>query len=177
MKTLFLALIPPKPLLQKISRIKENFAETYEARHALKLPPHITLIPPFKIHKEAEPALLSALHETAKKTSAFDLELNGFDAFAPRVIFIKVVNPNQIKRLYDHVYKLAGDLLPPKPERELRPHITIATRDLSVQAFKKSFPLFKEKEFRAIFPVHSLFLFSHAGRNWEIWEELPFNYR
>lgn len=175
MKTYFVALVPSPPLLQEISRIKESFAKTYGARHALKLPPHITLIPPFKIDKEAEPALLSALQQTADKTSAFDLELNGYDAFAPRVIFIKVLNPHPVKCLYDALYEIAGALLPPKPERELHPHITIATRDLSMQAFKKSFPVLKEKDFQAIFPVHSLSLLRHTGRNWEIIEEFPFN--
>lgn len=174
MTTIFVALVPQNSLLQKLSRIKESFAETYGARHALKLPPHLTLIPPFKIKKENVPALLSNLHQTVAKTENFDLDLNGFDAFAPRVIFIKVENSNPVMRLYDHIYTLAGDLLPTKPERQLHPHITIATRDLSVQAFNKSFPVLKKKEFRATFPVHSIFLFSHSGRNWEILAEIPF---
>ncbi|MEP6262252.1 MAG: 2'-5' RNA ligase family protein [Gillisia sp.] len=175
MKTYFVALVPPPPLLQEISRIKESFAENYGARHALKLPPHITLIPPFKIHKEAETALLSALHETADKTSAFDLELNGYDAFAPRVIFIKVLNPHPVKCLYGILYEIAGALLSPKPERELHPHITIATRDLSMQAFEKAMPVFKKEEFKAGFRVNSIFLFGHTGKTWEIIEEFPFN--
>src|SRR5690606_11571002 len=101
--------------------------------------------PPFKIHKEAETALLSALHETANKTSAFDLELNGYDAFAPRVIFIKVLNFHPVKCLNGILYEIAGALLPPKPKRELHPQITIATRDLSPQAFEKAMPLFKKE--------------------------------
>lgn len=174
MKTCFLALVPQNSILRKISRIKESFAETYGARHALKLPPHITIIPPFKIKKDDETTLITALKQTVAQTENFELLLDGFDAFAPRVIFIKVLNPSPVNRLYDHIYKLAGDLLPTKPERQLHPHITIATRDLSTQAFKKSFPVFKKKEFRATFPVHSMFLFIHNGRIWEISAEIPF---
>ena len=175
MKTYFVALVPSPPLLQEISRIKESFAKTYGARHALKLPPHITLIAPFKIEKEIEPVLLDALHETATKTSAFDLELNGYDACAPRVIFINVLNPNPVKRIYDRLYETPGNLLPPKTERELHPHITIATRDLSMQAFEKAMPVFKKEEFKASFRVNSIFLFGHKGKTWEIIEEFPFN--
>ncbi|HSJ11236.1 MAG TPA: 2'-5' RNA ligase family protein [Gillisia sp.] len=175
MKTYFVALVPSPPLLQEIIRIKESFAKTYGARHALKLPPHITLIAPFKINQEAEPALLSALQQTADKTSAFDLELNGYDAFAPRVIFIKVLNPQPVKRLYDALYVIAGAFLPPKPERELHPHITIATRDLSMQAFEKAMPVFQKEEFQASFHVNSILLFGHKGKTWEIIEEFPFN--
>ena len=174
MKTYFVALVPPPPLLQEISRIKDSFAENYGAIHALKLPPHITLIPPFKIKTDDEYALITYLHKSVAKTEKFELLLDGYDAFAPRVIFINVLNPNPVKRIYDRLYETPGNLLPPKPERPLHPHITIATRDLSVPMFKRSFSNFKEKEFVATFPVHSLFLFRHTSRNWEILAEIPF---
>jgi len=175
MKTYFIALLPPKPLLQKISRIKENFAQSYGAKHALKLPPHITIIPPFKIQKETEPSLLFALQQAAAKTAAFELKVNGFDAFAPRVIFIKVIDHEPVKSLYDSLYEIAKELMPQKTERELKPHITLATRDLSPQAFKKEMQVFKDQEFEATFRVKSIFLFGHNGKTWEIIEEFPFN--
>ncbi len=174
MSLFLIALVPEKVLKLKICHIKENFAATYEARHALKLPPHITLIPPFKMDKENETSLDEALVQTAVKTEVFNLELDSYGCFSPRVIFIKVVNSTLIKQLYHRLYKNASHLLPTKPEREFYPHITIATRDLSEMAFKKAMPVFKEREFRATFPVHSIVLFRHNGKTWEIIKEMPF---
>jgi 2'-5' RNA ligase len=47
-KLYFIAIIPPQPYKEKIAGIKQSFAEIYHVSHALKSPPHITLIPPFK---------------------------------------------------------------------------------------------------------------------------------
>ncbi|WP_168194603.1 2'-5' RNA ligase family protein [Antarcticibacterium arcticum] len=174
MKQFFIALVPENDLKLKLEEIKNSFAKTYNSHHALKLPPHITLIPPFKMQQEAEVTLIQVLRQTAENTNNFELQLNGFGAFPPRVIFIDVINSFALTNLFNRLYVNAQPLFPAKPQREYHPHITIATRDLKKQKFEEAWSVFRERDFIDIFPVHSLFLLGHNGRTWEILNEFPF---
>lgn len=175
MKLFFIALVPENDLKLKLGEIKNSFANNYKAHHALKLPPHITLIPPFKIDQDKESTLIKVIRQTAANTYSFEIQLNGFGAFPPRVIFINVLNSIALNDLYNRLYENAQQLLPGKPQREYHPHITIANRDLKRQKFDEAWPVFKKQEFRETFPVHHLYLFGHDGRTWKILDEFPFN--
>ena len=174
MKRFFIALVPDNDLKLKLEEIKNSFAKNFNSHHALKLPPHITLIPPFKLRQEAEAPLIQVLRPTAENTNSFKLQLNDFGAFPPRVIFIDVINNFALNNLFNQLYVNAPQLFPAKSQREYHPHITIATRDLKKQKFEEAWSVFRKLEFRETFPVHSLSLFVHNGKTWEIKDEFPF---
>lgn len=169
MKLYFVALVPQKKLKQELQSLKEEFAEKYNARHALKLPPHITVLPPFKIPEEKEPYVRSQLESLSSKERPFTLILNGYGSFPPRVIFLKIVNKEPVTALFKRVkneLKDLGDEISEKGD-DIHPHITVATRDLSRKAFKKAWPVYKDKEFHADLEINYLVLFRHNGRHWE----------
>jgi 2'-5' RNA ligase len=58
--------------------------------------------------------------------------------------------------------------------KEMQPHVTVATRDLTKEAFNEAWPVFQDEEFSESFDVHSIYLLKHNGRNWDILEEFPF---
>ena len=77
-KLYFFALIPPKEVEGQIKRFKEEMKEKFAAKHALKLPAHITIQPPFRILEEKEKELLDALQNFAVGESArFSLKISG----------------------------------------------------------------------------------------------------
>ncbi len=173
----FIAIIPHSELRERIRKIKERMKDEYGAGHALKSPAHITLQMPFKRNPTDETEIFEALRRFALPEKAFAVDLNGYGAFVPRVIFIKITQPEPVKALH----KRLGELLlselnfsPGEVMKDLQPHVTIATRDLTKEAFNEAWPELQKEEFKASFEVHSIFLLKHNGRNWDIMEELPF---
>ena len=173
----FIALIPHAELRNEIRAVKERMRLEYGAGHALRSPAHITLQMPFKRSSKDEPALSAALRKFACGEESFTIDLDGYGCFAPRVIFIRIVEPEPIKSLYRRLKQvLAGELQFRKDEImiDVHPHITVATRDLTKEAFTEAWTEFQDEEFRGSFLVHSLFLLKHNGKNWDILEEYPF---
>lgn len=174
MKLYFIAIVLPPGIREEIKGFKEEMKEQYGAKHALKIPAHITLQPPFKFPEGEEEKLLSALDEFAEQQEGFDVELNGFGSFPPRVIYVKVTNHQPIVRLHNSLQQVMKDFVKPeegKKESPIHPHVTIASRDLSKGAFRESWPRFKNRSYEAEFPAQSLMLLKHNGKVWEFHRE------
>jgi len=173
----FIALLPDRTLLAEIRAIKEEFSRDFSASHALKSPAHITLQMPFKRTSDHEPLMTSALEEFAAGEKPFTVELDGFGAFAPRVIFIKIREHHNIAGLHSRLREvLLAQLGFPQGEvmNNVHPHITLATRDLSRDSFGNAWPKFENRNFAGSFTVNSIFLLKHNGRNWDIFSEFTF---
>ncbi|UJH91222.1 hypothetical protein LZ575_21950 [Antarcticibacterium sp. 1MA-6-2] len=61
MKLYFIAILPPEDIRRQIKDFKMEIALKYGAKHALKLPAHITLKSPFKILELQEKNLIDNL--------------------------------------------------------------------------------------------------------------------
>lgn len=173
----FIALIPGKELRERVRALKERIKADYNAGHALKSPAHITLQKPFKRNSRDEYAISAALEEFSSEEKPFNVRLDGFGCFAPRVIFIRVNDHEPVKALHSRLkIKLTEDLEFSEGEimNDIQPHITVATRDLMKEAFRVAWPEFQNEEFRGTFEVLSLFLLKHNGKNWDIFKEFPF---
>ena len=151
----------------------------FGASHALKSPAHITLQMPFRRREEDEQLLIDKLTEFSLSQKSFDILLEGFDCFAPRVIFIKVLNHPPVIALhkkFNEVLKAELNFNNRVLTQKLHPHMTIATRDLSEDAFEKAWPQYRSKKFNGSFSVKSLFLLKHNGKHWDIYREFPFDH-
>ena len=172
-----IALIPDEELRQRVKRLKEDMRDRYGAAHALKSPAHITLQMPFRRPETIEDRLGEVLNVFAADQSEFQVELDGFDAFPPRVIFLRIKDHQPIVSLH----RAFADLLRNSIGLESReitsrihPHMTLATRDLGEAEFHKAYAEFGAREFHAVFTVNSLFLLKHNGRFWDIRKEFAF---
>lgn len=177
MQLYFIALIPDTRLKEKIYSIKERINKKYKASHALKLPAHITLQIPFKIDSGEEERLIKILANFTEMQERFTVELSGFGAFPPRVLFIKIKNHQPIKIVHKNLQELLEEnfnLRKNEKTNEIHPHITVVTRDLSRENFQMAWAALKEKEFRESFLAQSLFLLKHNRKNWDILEEFHF---
>lgn len=172
-----LALVPHQDLREKVYYLKKEMSERYDSSHALKIPAHITLQMPFRRPESEEDFLEKRVRLFAGKIDSFDVHLNGFDAFPPRVIYIDVANPAPIADLHAALQKvLIEDLnfTDKQLMNRFHPHMTIATRDLSKKMFHKAWPELKERDFQASFTADRLHLLKHNGKHWELYREFAF---
>ncbi|MBE0677573.1 MAG: 2'-5' RNA ligase family protein [Bacteroidales bacterium] len=173
----FIAIVFHGSLSDEIRVVKERMRDQYGAAHALKSPAHITLQMPFKRILSVERGMCDALTGFALKEKPFTVELNGYGAFVPRVIFIKIVEPGPVKSLHGRLRDvLLTELGFGHDEimNDMQPHITVATRDLARDAFSDAWQEMKDEEFVSSFEVRSIFLLRHNGRSWDLHEEFPF---
>lgn len=177
MSLYFIALVPKHKLREEIKSFKIEIEERFQAKHALKLPAHITLKMPFNITKEVEPLLIKSLQELADRINVFHVELSGFDCFKSGVIFVKCADHKPIIEVHNKLEKVFFQKLGiPKNEDPSRsyPHMTVATRDLSAEVFREACAEFKNREFNATFEAESFFLFKHNGKTWDVHRRFRF---
>lgn len=178
-KQLYLiALLPPEDIREDVRQLKLIMKKRFDASHALKSPAHITLQMPFRREDDFENKLIESLQDFASHQTEFNVNLNGFDVFPPRVLFIKVEDHLPIQNLHSNLNKLLTDSLSFSDDElnyEIHPHLTIATRDLHKATFHAAWSEFKDRDFQTSFELNSLFLLKHNGRFWEVFRELTFN--
>lgn len=169
-KNLYLiALLPPPDIQEEVQRIKEDFRDRFGAAHALKLPGHITLHRPFWAEHSKELQLKSFLETFAKEQDSFEVNLEGFDSFPPRVIFIKILNHEPFFRLFGSFRKSFPEkIYMDKSQKQtgIHPHMTIATRDLKAEIFPEALKFYQSKPYSSSFQAKGLSLFKHDGKRW-----------
>jgi len=171
MSLYFIALVPQLKLREQVKALKKEIEAGYLAKHALKLPAHITLKIPFNLRKEEEPLLIKTLQELAERIPVFDVELSGFDYFKSGVIFIKCVDHDPIIEVHNKLEQVYTQKLGVKKKEHpsrFYPHMTIASRDLRPEFFEKAQAEFKNREFHASFEAESYCLFKHNGKTWDV---------
>ncbi len=174
----FVAILPAPDQQEMITGIKQYFAEKFHARHALKSPPHITLIPPFKWPVNKERQLTEILHQFAISQSAFSVVVSGFGAFKPSVIYAAIETNKDLdllqNKLSEYMKDKTGLALQESEKRPYHPHMTLAFKDLKRNIFHKAWEEFKDKTIEFDFWAESIALLKHNGKYWEILEVLYF---
>jgi 2'-5' RNA ligase len=173
----FIALVPGQELLDRIREIKEEIAGRFLSKAVLRSPAHITLHMPFQWREDREDRLREVMQEIAGQTPHFSLQLHGFAAFKPRVIYVDV---NASESLVD-LHKKTERQLRRKlhifgaswKDRAFHPHMTVAFRDLRPANFDEAWKEFKDRSFEAAFPVSDICLLKHHEKRWEVHERFP----
>jgi len=173
-KIYFIALLPTAEAGKEIIRLKQEFAEKYGARHAVKVMPHITLQVPFTADPLLEKTITGELTDFAATLSPFEVTLNGFGAYPhkeQKVLYINVEKGAAImethRKLMSFLRKefafsnmLARD--------NFTPHITVAFKDLTPEQFQAAWPEYEHRSFRLSFKVNNLYFLRHNGVSWEV---------
>ncbi|MEA5626931.1 2'-5' RNA ligase family protein [Nostoc sp. UHCC 0251] len=178
MSRFFVALLPPQDIQDYANQIKQHFADHYASSAALKSPPHITLQPPFEWADANLPLLEASLKEFATGQHPVAITLKGFDAFAPRVIFINVVRSQELLNLQADLIAYTesnlGIVDKVSKTRPFAPHMTVAFRDLKKQNFRAAWPEFEKRQLHFEFTADKLTLLLHDGKRWNIKSEFDF---
>lgn len=173
----FIALLPPLEFQQEANEIKQYFAHTYNSKAAQKSPPHITLQPPFKWKRDDLPVLEESLRAFGEVHSSIPVTLKGFGAFAPRVIYIKVVKTPELlslqAELMAYLELSLGIVHEVSTSRPFAPHLTVAFRDLTRKNFRLAWSEFEHRQLEYEFTASELTLLIHDGSQWQISESFP----
>lgn len=176
MSLYFIAVMPDEKIQKEVTAFKHYCQRHFGAGHALKSPPHITLIPPYRWREEQLPALRDVLDLFALGQTPFAVQLKDFAAFPPRVIFVNVRENKHLTALHTSLLKKLENSLDYHDHRAARfhPHMTIAHRDLTKPAFFKAWDHFSKQHYQRQFLVDRLVLLHHHNRKWEIEQEFSF---
>ncbi|WP_345072591.1 2'-5' RNA ligase family protein [Hymenobacter fastidiosus] len=176
MKQLFLvALLPPEPVLGQVWALKQAVRQRTGSRNAVRLPAHITLIPPTRQPAEFEASCRQTLRAFAAARQPFLVGLENFDWFGDRTLFVRVTEAAALRSCHAALLAWCATRLPAvAPEaRPFTPHLTLATRDLPAAQVPALRQDFAARTFAATFEVRTLTLFRHDGQQWIRVEDFP----
>lgn len=168
MQLYFVALLPDEPIQHEVTAFKLEARAHFDSGHALKSPPHITLVPPFQCPPNRQAELLPALHEAAAGLAPFPVQLRHFDRFGQRVIFVHT----EIDQPLLTCQRVAADVFYQRvgvqPDtRPFHPHMTVAFKDLKRALFSEAWRYFSGQAYERQFMAEALTLLRHTGQRWE----------
>jgi 2'-5' RNA ligase len=133
MRLLYLvAVLPPEPILSQIWALKQEVHSLTSSRNAVRLPPHITLLPPWPAPAEAEATYSTALAAFAATEVSCPVTLKNFAWFGDRTLYVHVSQAAALQAMQARLaaWCEAQSLGIPAEKRPYTPHLTLATRDL-----------------------------------------------
>jgi 2'-5' RNA ligase len=176
----FIALLPPPELAKQVHSIKEEIAIKYGSRYSLKIPEHITLIPPFHCSDDLFESLIARLKNLCHEKKPFEISLKNFGQFNKSVLYIQASSQPEesLTVLHSEVAKVFSEefssIKLPQNAEKFAPHITIANKDLSKKNFNKAWEEFQTKTFEEQFAANSIYILKHVGGLWEKENQIPF---
>ena len=170
----FIAIIPPEEIFSEVVVYKKFCSQNYASNRALNSPPHITLVPPFRMERREIEQQYEKMQKVAGFQESFYVTCNGFGHFGKRVVYILIEQNDHLIRLKDGLFEFYGNKEPAGKEKAYHPHMTIAFRDLEAEQFDKAWKYFKEKDYFRMFSCNSFHLLKHNGKSWDIIKEFKF---
>lgn len=169
----FLALIPNEVIKAEVTEFKNEVAEKFNSKAALRSPPHITLHMPFKWKSAKEEELVEKLSGFRFDKFPVTVDLDGFDFFEPRVVFVNVLKNEGLtslqKELNTFVRKHLNIFNSDYKDRGFHPHMTIGFRDLKKSVFQDVKAHYQDQEYSRSFDVSDICLLKHDGKQWQEW--------
>ena len=150
------AIAVPPPHADDLQRWRAEFGDPL----ADSIPPHVTLLPPLRLHEAALPAAHAHLEEVAAATSPFEIHLRGTGTFRPisPVVFVQVAVGLADCELIEQRVR-TGPLV-----RHLtfsyHPHVTVA-HDVDDADLDRAFDTLAGYD--VTFPVDSFSLYEHGA--------------
>ncbi|RYU80511.1 2'-5' RNA ligase family protein [Hymenobacter persicinus] len=176
MDSLFLvALLPPEPVFSQLWALKQQVHQRTGSRNAVRLPPHLTLVPPTRQPDGFEADCRRALQAFATTQPPFFVGLENFAWFGARTLFVRVSEARGVQQCHAALTAWLATHLPavPAETRPFTPHLTLATRDLPAALVPELQQDFAARRYAATFEVRSITLFRHDGRQWVAVAEVP----
>ena len=162
-----LAYVVTGPAGSAIDGLRREIERRFDVHGAMRLPPHITLVPPFVAADQA--ALMTRIEAALVGARPFTVGVTGFGYFNESVCFIGVEQPREIFAIKEALEKGIAEVITPngRPQRETHFHLTLAYKDVTPPTFRqiKAF-LEAEKPPVAGLTVDNVTLLQHDGGVW-----------
>ncbi|MDR7128717.1 2'-5' RNA ligase [Algoriphagus sp. 4150] len=139
MQKYFLAIVPEGEFQERVSQLKLEIKDRYQAKYALKSPAHITLKMPFVYNEAKEEELTERLSGFTENYKPIGLTIKGVKTFGERVIYLGVESgedlfafQKDLRAFCKRELNLAEEL----SDRNYHPHMTIAFKDIKKSQFR-----------------------------------------
>ena len=167
-----IAVMPPEPVFSEIIRKQQYIADSWGPRHALRTPPHITLIPPISLTSGEAGWLYGMAEALSGMFPPFKITLKDYGSFKPRVIFINLLSSPPLKDLQETWFEAVQAKMPivleKYPDRPFHPHLTLAHKDVTRPQFEQIWRFYETKKYDAIFPVNEFCILMHNEEGWVV---------
>jgi 2'-5' RNA ligase len=169
----YFALLCPGPVNQRVNVLKQWVRDQHGAKVALKSPAHITMVPPFWWPVADADSLASFASHFKHSPDVLHIQLKGFGHFGKRVIYARVEENPDLSALHDsfngYMKGMLGQALKDN-NQPFTPHVTIATRDLSPQAFTESWAYLSNRSLEMDMSISKLSLMILRDGKWEVFK-------
>lgn len=173
----FLAIVPPKEILEQAESIKSEIREKFGVKYALKSPAHITLKMPFNYNEAKEEILIEKIGEFLKHQSPFQIRIIGVGTFGNRVIFLDIDKSQELEILQNSLKafcKKKLNLVDELSDRNYHPHMTLSFKDLKPSNFLDVLELVKKRGFQTEFSTAEIILLKRIEGRWIIYRSILF---
>ena len=165
----FVAIIPPEPVFTEIHAFKVIARDMFESSRALRSPPHITLLPPFRATTQSLKQCDKLLEQVSNAHHRFGISLSGFGAFPPKVVFVLPKLSDALRALQSDVeFEISALLGISRPTRPYHPHMTVAFKDLRKSMFGTAWNYFSAIDYERNFEVSTIVLLRHYSTGWRV---------
>lgn len=155
-----LVLNPHEELRNKITAVKKDFYDSYQAETSKWSKPHLTLVN-FLQYQLMEERIVNRLHIIAMGRNPIKVELKDYGSFPSHTIYINVTSKlpiqNLVKQIRTETQRLMKLNDDNKPHFIMEPHLTIARRLLPWQ-YEKGWLEYSHKHFTGRFIADAMLL-------------------
>lgn len=148
-------------------KLELELCEKFGLCWGLKQSPHITIKAPFQTDKLSP--FVEYLESLAKEIRPFEVELEGFNYFDNKVIFLDVKENSPLKDLHFRILKDLQSKFNIKPHelegKNVKFHSTIATGDVNEENIDKAKRYLKKYHPKFMFTVNTLGIFYYLGED------------
>ena len=172
-----LVLSPHKELWEKILKVKEEFATTYQVTRGSWTKPHVTLVN-FSQYEMLDERIRNRLKIVAMGHHPFKVELMDFGSYPSHTLYINMISKEPVKnlvreiRVAQRLMKLNDDK---KPHFFDEPNITIARKLLPWQ-YEKGWLDFSNRHFSGRFIADAMLLLKRKSgdKTYQVVERFEF---
>lgn len=167
----FVAVLPPQETVAAVRALQQEIADHFGPRRAMRLPPHITVEPPFRLADADSPQLGEALSVFFADKHAFHITLRDFGYFRDDVVFVHVAPSLELLEMHHALQQFlrgpAGIIKTAPLHPGYTPHLTLANRDVTPKQHAAIWRSLASRKFHATFEVSELCLMRHNGASWD----------
>ena len=170
MNLYFIAMLVSGEEASAIRSMQEEMCRLFDVCQALKSPPHITLIPPFRQSERDEGVMKEFLRSFKRLDfSTKAIKMNHFD---DRVIYIEIEELPELKTLQKKLRAtlIQEGMISQRTSRRFNPHITVGHRNLQ-PVFTTAWDHFSKIELDLPITLSGPVLLKHDGKRWNIVSE------
>ena len=174
----FLAVLPNEGVSAFCTCLKKSLCRRFGVCHALRSPPHITLVMPFRAGEEDLAELTSRLRSLSLQHIPFHLLIEGYDHFGDRVIFAQVMPSLPLVVLRDAVWQTLPEAIARQVTTRsagFHPHLTLAHRDLTPELFQEAWSYVTSMPCEYDTQIDAVCLLVHEKKRWRVRERFPFS--